>query len=149
MNCHHSCQLKVNQYSKTISQIFVWFSEKVRSSSNFFIHKFKDSEKVLTINLFLVKTIYPANIYLFKINNKNTRKTCEICSKLTTKTAEWRHWRRSGVFVINSEHISHLVLVLLLLTLKTLMLAGYIVFTRNKLIVKTFSVSFIYILYLL
>ena len=27
-----------------------------------------------------------------------------------------RHWRRSGVF-INSEHISHLVLVFLLLTL--------------------------------
>ena len=25
---------------------------------------------------------YPANIYLFKVNNKNTRKRCEICSKL-------------------------------------------------------------------
>ena len=28
----------------------------------------------------------PGNIYLFKVNNKNTRKRCEICSKLTTKT---------------------------------------------------------------
>ena len=26
-----------------------------------------------------------ANIYLFKVNNRNTRKRCEICSKLTIK----------------------------------------------------------------
>ena len=30
----------------------------------------------------------PANIYFFKINNRNTRKSCEICSKLTIKTPE-------------------------------------------------------------
>ena len=36
----------------------------------------------------------PLNIYLFKVNNRNTRKSCEICSKLTTKTREWRHWCR-------------------------------------------------------
>ena len=28
-----------------------------------------------------------------------------------------RHWRRSGIFIVNFEHISHLVLVFLLLTL--------------------------------
>ena len=27
----------------------------------------------------------PANIYLFKVNNRNTRKRCEIFSKLTVK----------------------------------------------------------------
>ena len=27
-----------------------------------------------------------ANIYLFKVNNRNTGKRCEICSKLTIKT---------------------------------------------------------------
>ena len=32
----------------------------------------------------------PANIYLFKVNNRNTRKRCEICSKLTIKTPERR-----------------------------------------------------------
>ena len=32
-----------------------------------------------------------ANIYLFKVNNRNTRKRCEICSKLTIKTPEQRH----------------------------------------------------------
>ena len=30
----------------------------------------------------------PANIYLFKVNNRNTRKRCEICSKLTIKTPD-------------------------------------------------------------
>ena len=34
------------------------------------------------------------NIYLFKINNRNTRKRCEICSKSTIKTTERRQWRR-------------------------------------------------------
>ena len=28
-----------------------------------------------------------------------------------------RHWRRSGVFIVSSKHISHLVLVFLFLTL--------------------------------
>ena len=50
---------------------------------------------------------------MFKVNNKTTRLGCEICSKLTIKTTE----RRSGVSIVNFEHISHLVLVLLLLTL--------------------------------
>ena len=57
----------------------------------------------------------PAGIYLLKVNNKNTKTRCEICSKLTIKTL--RHWRHSGVFVVNFEHISHLALVFLLLTL--------------------------------
>ena len=32
----------------------------------------------------------PAGNYMFKVNNKNTRKRCEICSKLTIKTPEQR-----------------------------------------------------------
>ena len=31
----------------------------------------------------------PANIYLLKVNNRNTRKRCKICSKLTIKTPQW------------------------------------------------------------
>ena len=50
----------------------------------------------------------PAQI---KINNRNTRTRCEICSKLTIKTPERRHLRRSGLVFVNFEHISHLVLV--------------------------------------
>ena len=61
--------------------------------------------------------LLPAGIYLLKVNNRNTKTRCEICSKLTIKTQERRQWRRSGVFIVNFEHISHLVLVFLLLTL--------------------------------
>ena len=59
----------------------------------------------------------PAGNYMFKVNNRNTRTRCEICSKLTIKTPEQRQWRRSGVFIVDFEHISYLVLVFLLLTL--------------------------------
>ena len=59
----------------------------------------------------------PADIQLLKVNNRNTRTRCEIFSKLTVKAPERRHWCRSGVFIVNFELISHLVLVFLLLTL--------------------------------
>ena len=39
---------------------------------------------------------------MFKVNNKNRRTICEVCSKLTIKTPERRQWRRSGVFIVNS-----------------------------------------------
>ena len=48
--------------------------------------------------------------YMFKVNKKNTRTRCKICSKLKIKTPERRHWRRTDVFIVNFEHISHLVL---------------------------------------
>ena len=51
----------------------------------------------------------------FTIETPRTR--CETSSKLTKKTPKRRHWRRSGVFIVNFEHISHHVLVILLLTL--------------------------------
>ena len=59
----------------------------------------------------------PAGNYLLKGKNKNTTTRSEICSKLTTKTPERCQWRRSDVFIVNFEHISHLLLVFLLLTL--------------------------------
>ena len=43
---------------------------------------------------------YPANIYLFKDNNGNTTKRCEICSKFTIKITERRQWRRSIIFIV-------------------------------------------------
>ena len=39
---------------------------------------------------------------MFKVNNIDTRKS---------------HWRRSGIFIVNFEHISQPVLALLLITL--------------------------------
>ena len=45
----------------------------------------------------------PASIYVFKVMNRNTRKRPDICSKLTMKIPERRHWGSSGVFIINFE----------------------------------------------
>ena len=59
----------------------------------------------------------PAGICLLKVNYRNTRTRCEICLKVTIKIPERRHWRRSGIFIVNFEHISHLVLVYLSLPL--------------------------------
>ena len=55
----------------------------------------------------------PANIYLFKINNRNIRKRCEIYSNLTMKTPE-RDQRRSRVFIVKFECISNLFLLFLM-----------------------------------
>ena len=51
------------------------------------------------------------------------------------------HWHRSGVFIVNFEHVSHLVLVFLLLTLNMQLTAGqtpshrkigiYMIYERN------------------
>ena len=57
---------------------------------------------------------YPANIYFLKFNNRNTRKRCKVCSKLTMKMPERCQWRRSGDFIVNFEHILDLFLLFLL-----------------------------------
>ena len=70
---------------------------------------------VIEVNLFelFVRQLgesNPSGNYMFKFINRNTRTRCEICSKLTIKIPD-------GIFTVNFEHISHLVLVFLLLTL--------------------------------
>ena len=51
-----------------------------------------------------VPVLAPANIYLFKVKNRNARKRCEICSKLRLKAP---------------NNVINVVLVCLLITLKT------------------------------
>ena len=51
---------------------------------------------------------------MFKVNNKNTRTRCEICSKVTIKT-----------FIVNLEHISHFVLVFLLLICSSVSIVNF------------------------
>ena len=34
--------------------------------------------------------LIPVKMHLLKFNNRNTKKSCEICSKLTIKTTERR-----------------------------------------------------------
>ena len=77
---------------------------------------FENDDDYNEVFLSKITVVFPVGIYLLKVNTRNTRTRCEICSKLTIKTPE-RRWHRSGVFIVNFEHISHLVLVFLLLTL--------------------------------
>ena len=54
--------------------------------------------------------------YMFKVNNRNTRASCKICSRLTKKTPKQHQWHCSSVFIVDLKHFSHFVLVFLLLT---------------------------------
>ena len=50
----------------------------------------------------------PFGIYIFKIINGSTRTINEICSDLSMKTPEQRHWGCSGTFImltLNGFHI--------------------------------------------
>ena len=70
------------------------------------------TEIILSTRYFIVS---PADIYLFEFNDKNTRKRCEICSDLSIKTPERCPLSCSDFFIVNSEHISYLLLAFLLL----------------------------------
>ena len=96
------------------SAVYIFNKEKIKS----IIPKSRD----IFIQMFCL--IFPDDIYLFKVNNANIR---PVCSKLAIKTSErrhWRHWRRSDLFIVNFEQISHIVLVFPLLTLNKYIPAG-------------------------
>ena len=59
---------------------------------------------MLLFTLLMLRKKTPADIYLFKFNNRNTRKRCKICLML--------------------KHFSHLFLVFLMLTWNKKMLTG-------------------------
>ena len=69
---------------------------------------------------------FPVSFYLFKVNNRNSRKRCEICSKLTTKIPKRRHRHRSSVFIFNVQQFLHHSLVFLLFTVSMYLFSGLI-----------------------
>ena len=62
------------------------------SNFNQALGKFQQIKNEIYVKTHLVKKnhITLVGIYLFKVNNRNTRKRCEIRSKLTIKTPERR-----------------------------------------------------------
>ena len=64
------------------------------------------SKLLVNLILFDIRYIDQVKIYLFKVSNRNNRKMCEICSKLTARTLERCQRRHSGAFIVNFEHIS-------------------------------------------
>ena len=53
---------------------------------------------VLSLNI--ATSYIPANICLFKVNNRNTKKKVWNMFKVNNKIPEKRHWRRSGFFLL-------------------------------------------------
>ena len=66
------------------------------------------------------RTGSPTIIYLLKVSSVSTRKNGKICSKLPLKTLK----QRSTISNVDVEHISHLLLLFLMLTLSKQMFAG-------------------------
>ena len=70
---------------------------------------------------------FSANKYMLKFNNRSTTKRCGICLKLIIRAPKrcatdvalfsLLFLLRSGIFIVNFEHISYLFPVFLLLTL--------------------------------
>ena len=69
---------------------------------------------------------------LSKSTEETLEKNCELYPKITMKTPEQRQWRRSSVFIVKLEHISHFSLVFLFLTLQVNVLWGLAVYNRKQ-----------------
>ena len=94
-------------FAYILSNFFVVVSSSqnnyIREGLNGGFHSNERSKKLSMNQLqishpFRKVTLNPANIYLLKVNHRNSRKRYEICSKLTMKTPKWLHWPRYGVF---------------------------------------------------
>ena len=95
-----------------------------------FGHVFVNSlDKYLFIDIFIDLALISSQLTVacWKAAIETLKKRCEICSKVTRKTPEWRQWRRSDVFNVNFEHVLHLFLIFLLLIFDKELLAGFIV----------------------
>ena len=113
----HTKLLCQNQIDRMGSTKWTYHKERGFATISFFL-KIEIEYKNLLYRVNLMN--HPANDYMFKVNIINTRTRCEICSKLTIKTpdrrqreicsmliiktSKWRHWHRSGVFIVNFQN---------------------------------------------
>ena len=80
-------------YSYTISKILCCVRISIRiiiKKSKYFIDYSQASRWRGKSRCYFFYEAFPAGIYLFKVNNRNTRTRCQICSKLTIKTTKRR-----------------------------------------------------------
>ena len=116
--CLHVSYRNGADYLQKFSQVF---EKNIASACSLYktdlIHFYVASQVISIWSLHYGNILAPVRIYIRKVNNRNTRIRCEICSKLTLKIPEQCQWRRPGIFLVNFEHISHLALVFLLVTL--------------------------------
>ena len=79
---------------------------------------------------------------MLKSNNRNTKRKCKVSPKPTKKTQEECQWHRSSVFIVKFEHISHLFIVLLLLTLN---MEKFVEYCWIKILLRQLSIEQRYI----
>ena len=110
---HLYFKIYTSHFKLTLNRIFHRFRQpsetskffsKLSSFANFKAFNFHTLAQNGTLGHFLTILI-PASNCMFKVNNRNNRTRCEICSKLTIKRLGRRQWRL--VSIINFEHISH------------------------------------------
>ena len=119
-NSHIFFSLTSSKYSRRFSYVTKstpGFKSTSSPLHNTWMQNLKWYEWFTDMKWSAVTITFQLTFYLFKVNSRNTRKMYEISSKSTIKTSERRQWRRSGVFIVNFEHISYFFQVLLLLTL--------------------------------
>ena len=97
-----SRELRYRSYFESIE-----ITEELLSTSQQILEKGFIKKKIPSKHLLV-------QIYKQQQKKKDTRKKCKVCSKSTMKTTEQR---RSGVFIVDFEHILHLFLVSILWTL--------------------------------
>ena len=93
-------------------RLWIWSHLLKKSLMENVIFRAVNSSCVIWIWIGYIITEQHGNSML-RINNRNTKTSCETCSKLTIKTPEWSQWRRWGAFIVNFELIPQLVLVFL------------------------------------
>ena len=85
-------------------------------SNNFLVANLLENELILVIwgQFYIQFWDHPPGIYLLKVNSGNTRKMCEISSKLTIKIPEQILW--CGVFIVDFEQVNVGLVMSLILT---------------------------------
>ena len=108
---------------RTLVENLTWKKQKHVSAALCFFYKNGTNlfEAQFVLFLFFLYWKYPANKYMLKFNNRNTRKKYETCSKLTIATPKQYYWHHSGVFIVIFEQTLYLGLVITLLILKRLL----------------------------
>ena len=111
-----------------------WFTRRVLmvQFQRLFANKFWSHLTCYHITHDIPDMILSSKVFIFSIWTQQTfacsksiiREKFEICSQLTIQRLERCYWHRSSGFILNLEQISHLILVLQLLTLNRQFLVG-------------------------
>ena len=89
----NSLQIWSHLLKKSLMENFIFYAvSKVTEPAHNYTRSQAHFQVFSCRSLEIFQSSYPANIYLFKVNNRNTRKRYEISSKLIIKAPERRHW---------------------------------------------------------